>query len=294
MEEYIPYLIIIPVVIFIVYFLYISTDCVICLCARDVEPFLDHIFLNLQKLETLFDKTQIVFFYDKSKDKTLDILYSYKRDKGNIHIIENNEPLLEFRTHRIACARNKLLDYMDTYFNNYEYLIMMDCDDVCSTPIQLDILSKYLYRSDWDSLSFNRKGYYDIWALQYDPFYWDCWGYGKESNKIVDLMRNDIIQELDKLQEGELFSCISAFNGFAIYRKEKFNNVKFNGVRKNNISIKQKNKLLDYFKDNEINTKLYNMTPENTPETCEHIDFHTDAIKKNNARIRISKDYLFI
>jgi hypothetical protein len=280
-----------------------KTSCVICLCARDVEPYLDNIFINLQKLNTLFYKTQVIFFYDTSNDNTLDTLRRYQDTLDNIHIIENKEPLLEYRTHRISNGRNRLLDYMNTNFNDYEYFIMMDCDDVCSNPIKTDVLAEYLDRNDWDSLSFNRKGittttgytdYYDIWALQYEPFYWDYLGYGPLSNKILYIMKKDIIQKLNKLDDDELFTCISAFNGFAIYRKDKFKNIRYNGVRKNEISNDEYYKLKEYFKKVGLNNiKLYNKTPENSPETCEHIDFHKDAIQYNNAKIKISKKNIF-
>lgn len=39
--------------------------------------------------------------------------------------------------------------------------------------------------------------------------------------------------------------------------------------------------------------KLHNLTPENTPEICEHISFHKDASKYNGAKIKISKKTIF-
>lgn len=279
-----------------------KSDCVICLCCRDVEPYLHKIFLNLQRLESLFSTTQIVFFYDQSKDNTLKLLYDYKQRFPNIHIIENQEPLLKYRTHRIAYGRNKLLDYMNTHFNDYEYFIMMDCDDVCINPIKTDIIDKYLNRNDWDSLSFNRIGYinenytdyYDIWALQYEPFLWDCWGFGKLSSNVTNIMKQDIMKKLHNLEEDELFPCISAFNGFAIYRKHKFNNCKYNGDRINKLSINEYHELKEYMdKLGLTDIQLHNLTTENTPETCEHISFHKEAIKYNGAKIKISKNTIF-
>tara|TARA_B110001469_G_scaffold57318_1_gene55107 strand:+ start:2261 stop:2800 length:540 start_codon:yes stop_codon:yes gene_type:complete len=179
---------------------------------------------------------------------------------------------------------------------------MMDCDDVCSNPIKTDVLAEYLDRNDWDSLSFNRKGnssidsghYYDIWALQYEPFYWDCWGYGPNSVKVLEFMKKDITKKLNKLDDDELFTCISAFNGFAIYRKDKFKNIRYNGVRKNEISKNEYSKLKTKLEIIGIyNSKLSNLTSWNTPETCEHIDFHKDAIQYNNAKIKISKKNIF-
>ena len=36
-----------------------------------------------------------------------------------------------------------------------------DSDDVSTKPLDINVLSKYLHRDDWDSLSFNRRNYYD-------------------------------------------------------------------------------------------------------------------------------------
>jgi hypothetical protein len=297
--EYLPYILILCVIIIIICMYNKRSSCVICLCCRDVEPYIHKIFLNLQRLETLFSTTQIVFFYDKSKDNTLKLLYDYKERFPNIHIIENKEPLLKYRTHRIAYGRNKLLDYMNTHFNNYEYFIMMDCDDVCINPIKTEIIDKYLVRNDWDGLSFNRPFYYDSWALLYEPFIWDYLGYGKYSSTIMYIMIDDITNKLKNMNDNELFPCISAFNGFAIYRKAKFNNIRYDGTRSYKITENQKKELKKYIYETfnlpvDIKDECWEwLDLTKKPELCEHIPFHVNAIKHNQARIRIAKDYLF-
>lgn len=104
-------------------------------------------------------------------------------------------------------------------------------------------------------------------------------------------MRKDIIQKLDNLEEGKLFPCISAFNGFAIYRINKFRNVFYDGKRSSyNISDKHKKQLINHYYKNfglKINISY------DYPELCEHILFHIKSTKYNNAKIRIAKDYLF-
>ena len=66
-----------------------SKDCVICLTVRDVEQYIDALLLNIQKLTALFDKTQIVFYYDKSSDNTIQKLREYQTKLDNIHISLN-------------------------------------------------------------------------------------------------------------------------------------------------------------------------------------------------------------
>ena len=110
-------------------------------------------------------------------------------------------------------------------FNDYEHFIMMDCDDICDYNIKLELLKNYLLRNDWDSLSFNHPvGYYDTWALSKRPFVVSCHHFkdpcqGKEyiSNIIKKTPRHKLIQ------------CLSAFNGFSIYRTSKFEDCWYDG-----------------------------------------------------------------
>ena len=54
---------------------------------------------------------------------------------------------------------------------------MLDADNVNVKPWNLNNIKKYLKNDNWDSLSFNRDRYYDIWALLYENFKYHCWGY---------------------------------------------------------------------------------------------------------------------
>ena len=156
--------------------------CCICGTVRNCGKYLDKIFVNMEIISRLFSNYAIIIYADASNDNTIAKLKQYQQKNPRLTLIINTEALLKYRTHRIAKGRNKCLDIIRTKYPDYEYFIMMDCDDVCSNPIKTEVLSEYLNRSDWDSLSFNRKGdsstdsghYYDIWALQYEPFYWDC------------------------------------------------------------------------------------------------------------------------
>lgn len=169
----------------------------------------------------------------------------------------------------------------------------MDSDDVCSQPINLEILQKHLKnQNQWDSLSFNKKNYYDIWALQYEPYIHHCWSLGNRSESIVCHIRDDIINKLKNLKEDEYFEVYLAFNGFAIYKLNKFINCKYDGITQKYFDDNKIANMIDYLNNLNIsNIKKWEILFD-FKENCEHIGFHMDS-RKNDARIMISKDILF-
>ena len=76
----------------------------------------------------------------------LQILQKYKSTHNNCILYIETEPQTPYRTHNIARARNKCLDIIRNNFIDYEYFIMIDCDEVCSEPVNLEyILYYFLY-----------------------------------------------------------------------------------------------------------------------------------------------------
>jgi hypothetical protein len=211
----------------------------------------------------------------------------------DIEIILNDEKLSEYRTFNIAKARNSIIEYIKNDNDpSFEYFIMMDMDDVCAKLIdQPNILENYLLKDTWDSLSFNKNEYYDIWALSIEPYLFSCWNFVDSTgcSDSVHLIRKYITDLLDKIPKDELLSCHSAFNGFAIYKKEKFINCTYNADINKNIELLGKDLI-------HVQEKYYNkrfFIKSNDLQDCEHRYFHLEAIIKNNARIRISPLKLF-
>jgi len=245
--------------------------------------YLDKIFANMEMVGALFETYQIILYYDHSSDNTFAKLKSYKsRNPDRFHYYVNTEPLSSFRTCNIAKGRNTCLNMIKDKYNDYEYFIMMDCDDVCSGNIKQHILLHYLQRNDWDALSFNHPGsYYDLWAFSKDPLFI---GYNHFHNGHV-LYKNYITNIIEKTPKDKLISCFSAFNGFAIYRTKKFLNCSYNGEFS-----------LDYLPNQYIQKNIAfagKLINRDAKEDCEHRQFHFQAIKENDARIRISPHCLF-
>lgn len=258
--------------------------CCICGTVKNCETYLDKIFLNMKIVGALFETYQIILYYDHSTDNTLAKLKTYKSlypDHFQYHV--NHEPLSSFRTYNIAKGRNVCLNMIKEKYSDYEYFIMMDCDEVCSGNIKQQLLLHYLRRNDWDSLSFNHpSSYYDIWALSKDPLFV---GYNHFQNGHA-IYKNYITNIIEKTPKDKLIPCFSAFNGFAIYRTNKFLNCSYNGEFSLNYLPNQCIQKNIVFAGKIINRDV--------KEDCEHRRFHFQAIKENNARIRISPHCLFV
>lgn len=271
----------------------------ICGCVRNSASFLPKVFDNIDKIAKLFSDYQIVISFDTSQDNSYEILLEYKEKYGErMQIVLNPHQLSLSRTQNISNARNRIIEYIynDTS-PRYEYFIMMDMDDVCSGEFHVDVLEKCLHRNDWDSLSFNRRFYYDIWALSIEPLYISCWHWTKDwirgSNLFAVLMKSYIEQKLAETPQSELLDCRSAFNGFAIYRTSKFAQCVYNNSFIENL------KMLSY-SEIENNIRNFNRYDEsvkfvwtNVDDDCEHKYFHIHAANKNGAKIKICPLILF-
>jgi hypothetical protein len=257
--------------------------CCICGTVKNVGGYLDKIFENMELIGSLFDDYVIILYYDDSSDNTLQKMKEYKIKNPKLTFFINMTPMSQYRTHNLAKGRNFLIKTIKERYSNYPYFIMMDCDDVCARDMKLQLLYEYLKRNDWDSLSFNHpSGYYDLWALSKYPYVISChhFDYGQP---MYSAFIESIIKRKKKHQ---LIQCLSAFNGFAIYRTPLFLNCLYSGKMK-----------IGYLSENIVknNIKVCGNIKQNIlkNQDCEHRRFHIDAVKKNSARIRISPLCLF-
>jgi len=268
--------------------------CCICGPVRNCAPFLDKVFENIEKIGSLFDDYQIVIYYDKSDDDTLEKLKAYQLKNPKMLFYVNPKFISPYRTHRIAHARNFCLNYVKEKANDFPFFIMMDFDDVNCKEVKPEILQKYLARDDWDGLSFNTSPlYYDIWGLSIYPY---CFSYIHFENTNIHnyyTIQKFITKKLDNLKPEELLQCISSFNGFSIYRTNKFLNTYYDGrIRVDLIPS-------HYLKAHAIAANSQMIFPDYghvkaDEEDCEHRAFHVQAINNDNAKIRITNDVLFV
>ena len=268
-------------------------NCCICGPVKNCGAYLSKVLENIEKIGSLFDDYTILIYYDKSTDDTLKILKEYQNKNPKMKFYVNSNPMSNFRTHNIAVARNFCLNFIRQNKEQYPFFIMMDFDDVNCKEVNKNTLGKYLKREDWDGLSFNTSPkYYDIWGLSIYPY---CFSYNHFYNNYENypIIQSYIMKRLQILKPGELLECISAFNGFSIYRTQKFLNTYYDGRVRSDLLPK---KLLDAHaaitKSKGLVYKDYGHV-KGRYEDCEHRAFHIQAIKNSNARIVISPDIIF-
>ena len=250
--------------------------CCICGTIRNCERYLDKIFANMEIIGSLFTDYRIILYYDKSNDNTLNKMKEYEKKNPKFMFYVNKSEMLPYRTHRIALGRNTCLDMIRRNYLDYEYFIMMDCDNRCAKDMNINLLKNYLQKDTWDSLSFNHPdGYYDSWALSKIPYVLSCHHFNDSAQGIRFINRI-----INKTPKDKLIKCISAFNGFAIYKTHKFINCNYDGRFR-----------LDYIPKELINANIKisgKINLSQNKEDCEHRFFHFSAFLKNGARIRIS------
>jgi len=265
------------------------------MCVKNNEFGLKYKLLNhINTLETYFgkDNVKIMVAYDegKSNDKSLELLKEYNSKNNNViqifdmtHINKN----ISVRTIRIANARNKLLDEIKQKYSMYDYFIFMDTNEyACIGDMNTSVLDYVFENKDkWDSVSFNREaGYYDTWALSFDPFIYSFFHFN-DWKFVVNRMRNHWNNILTNSKDGDFINVYSAFNGFAIYKVEKFLNCSFSA-----------NIHMDLFPENSIE-KNVQYAKRNILQSLEgdvdHRKIFLESIKKNNSKIVVCNKSLF-
>lgn len=261
-----------------------------CFCIRNCYSYLPKIFENLDRLGNEFKRFNVIFVYDNCTDNSEILLEEYKKNSKFNVIIINLENKSVLRTIRIAKARNACLKVIYNELKDIDFHIMIDADNVNQDKWTIDVIKKYLNQDTWDILTFNRNHYYDIWALSFNYYKHHCWGFFNNNLKVIDCMQQDIIQELNKLKDNELFNCYSAFCGIGIYRTNKLHNIFYDGFYPNLkllISDVDRNITVQYLQY-KLQTRI--ALNDNCAESCEHLFYNIMALKKNNARVRIAKD----
>ena len=262
--------------------------CCICSAVMNVAQYLPKIISNMKKMGGLFVEYQMIFYYDTSHDGTLNLLHQYEKDDDKMHIIVNTYRNPSFnRTNHIAHARNGILEHVKKNYGDYDFMIMIDADYVCTHPINPSILEKYLMRDDWDGLFFNKSYFYDLWALGLPELPYSMWHYKQPYS--FKKYQNTINDKLKKCPEGELVTVLSAFNGFGIYRLEKFKNTYYDG----NERLDLVPEFMMKYAEEQLGKKGRFHYDPNANQDCEHRAFHLQAIYNSGARLRISPEILF-
>ena len=261
---------------------------IVCGCTKNSASYIQHEINNILNLKSLFLSLDIVIYENDSTDNTKNLLKSMEKNKKLTLISESGiQARLKYRTMIIAHGRNKLVEFVISR-DTYDYMIMVDLDNVMRDFDKQGLIDAFSYDlKTWDVLTGNCKNiYYDIWALRLNKNKWntnhdkiwnrcldyDCWdmvnhkyqqGFNEKSYHIKPFQKH-IPRELSLLEVD------SSFGGIGIYKVSKIKNCKYYGYTRY------------------CSCKKYDISSgECMRETCEHVSFHEDMIKKHNAKIFI-------
>jgi hypothetical protein len=107
-------------------------------------------------------------------------------------------------------------------------------------------------------------------------------------------LKKFITEILGKLKENQILRCFSAFNGFSIYKTQKFLNCFYQGSLRFDLIPSKMKKINQQILHDTIKINIINNGNEDTIyEDCEHRSFHLQAVRKNQAKIGISPNILF-
>ena len=269
-----------------------------CFSVRDCGGYLPSLFANIEDLRKGLPDTRVtcIFIYDNCSDNSEQLIREYARDRPDV-VVETLVNLSPLRTVRIANARNRYLEILET-LDGVDYHIVVDCDDVCASRWDIGVIRESLESSEgWDSLSFNRPDYYDIWALLFDGFIHHCHGFASrtcpsEPTGVVQLMQSYLQHKLAQSSEPTV-AVWSAFCGFAIYKTPRFRGFRYDG---------QASSFQTLFTDQDRRTLeyglicYYNMDVVCLPngscaepgQVCEHLFYHVTAVR-HGRKIHVSK-----
>ena len=315
----------------------INKSIIVCGCTKNSSSYIKKNLLKLLNLKDIFKNFHMVIYENDSTDNTVNELESFKQDSNSgsssssssnslfNYITENNVKYNNLvkngsrtRPLVIAHARNKLLEYVNNHYSHYDYMMMVDLDDILNnfTTHQIEKLfnntNNNINITNCDAIFANCLGkYYDIWALRINKDIWDDNIHGKIWDNPIDY---DCWEEVDKFLIE--INNIIANSSTPINKKSIIDAVqkkRFEYIYNNQRIIDTSNPLIPVtsafggigiYKISKIKNCRYNPVTikDDNQEShsnkkkqiinCEHISFHNDMINKNNAKLFIHPAFL--
>jgi glycosyltransferase involved in cell wall biosynthesis len=217
---------------------------VVCGAIRDCEKYLDGIFDNFKTIVEVFEDVKFIFVESDSTDNTLNKLQKLCSDNNFIADIisfGSIENKIRLRTQRIALARNEYLKITKEKYNDYDYILVLDMDDVNSKNkiTKEAILSNFEF-TDWDMITANQpSAYYDLWALRHETWMpYDCWRMATIDRpnfmSYEDAYKIFVGSRFIKINENEkLIKVKSSFGGMGFIKISSLANAQHIGYRDN-------------------------------------------------------------
>lgn len=132
------------------------------------------VFRNIEAISKLAAESAYIFVENDSVDSTKSDLSSWGSRQSNFHLISlDGLNQISARTVRLELIRNTYIELIkqDSFLSDFDFLVVMDMDEVNIHPIDIQSFSNALNFLDGSSsraaVFANQQGaYYDMWALR--------------------------------------------------------------------------------------------------------------------------------
>ena len=246
--------------------------------ARDCSNYLLWTLENIENISTLFSTSYFLFLENDSIDQTKHILNTWCNDRKNARVVnlDGFSMLYKERTIRLAAVRNTYIEIIKSDFYDFDYIIILDCDEINSELMEIESVAKsihFLESNDKVAGIFaNINGTYgDLWAFRHsqlcprDPL-----------EEVCDLVLRERLSDIDAIKQINAWSGISfdhnsppikvdsAFGWFGIYRCKSL-------IKNSALYIGSKKKIIPTNYDTD--QKTYSQM-EVGWQVCEHVSFN--------------------
>jgi len=262
---------------------------VIAGCTKNSGNYIYQHLLKIVKIGQLFNEYQIIIYENDSTDNTVEELEKIKLQNSNnftyiqeFQVLENyiKYKNIHIRSQIISHGRNRLLKEINQKYNDYDFMIMVDLDNVLEyfKPETIGNIFKYNI-SKCDVLTANCiNRYYDIWALRISNQVWKSEIHGKIWHKPINHdCWYETVDNINPSQCVKNYQKIIPINTPLIETESSFGGL---GIYK--ISILKNCKYDSFFYDDNGNVLR---------GQCEHVSFSKN-IKNNGGRIFICPSLL--
>ena len=214
----------------------INKKIIIASTIKNESKNLKNYFKILDNLIINYKDYFIIFVISDSNDNSLMLCKNYLSNKNGKIIIKNFKKKFS-RVKKLEISRNKYLDLVKKKYFNFDFLIVMDVDNV---NINLDInqLERSLKKKNWNAIfPSQRFFYYDIFALRIKKIL-NFNFVEKISEEILQNKKNHDIKIyfkkylfnyffINKFSKKRYISVESAFGGLGVYKINKILKFKY-------------------------------------------------------------------
>ena len=217
---------------------------IICGCAKNIVDFWTNTSKNLQIIFDSLEDYKCIIIESNSTDNSLETLNDWSKNNPKINIVSLGNLEEHSRTKRIALCRNKYLEIIEPFYEDFPYCLFLDLDNALEIYNNFkEQLQSCFQKDNWDAIASNRRGrYYDIWALRSKQLGidFDCWleiqrqpSIFLDSNNTL-VQRNNVHYFVRRFQNiipetSEWISCESAFGSMVLYKSSSIKGKRYDG-----------------------------------------------------------------